>query len=191
MEQKLLETLKVVMKDRQERERYSGGEVFAWWGVLISLGMLTEALLAHSYAVYVSFMFVGLAGQMGYVRYLKRKENTNSYWGKQLNLLWIGIVLLLVVFPFFFILAVPLIPSANADPIISFILGAGLYGSGIMKNRRTLRLGGVWFLITGLILAIPQVREQDALRLTLNVGAMLFSFGLMGMLSNREKTRSD
>jgi hypothetical protein len=189
MDERMLDSLGTVIQQRKDLEKFSGGEVFCWWGVIIPLGILVQWLFGDEPWMYYAMNGFGFLGQTAHVVYMKRQHATNSYWDKQLSSFWLLVVLLIVNIPFLYAGRSGILGMNASIPVNYMLLGGGLYLSGIFKNRYTLRIGGIIMIVSAIVLAAPRFVVPGTGNVVLSMAAMFFGFGVFGLLSNFEKPR--
>ncbi|MGC8764373.1 MAG: hypothetical protein ACP5QT_00590 [Brevinematia bacterium] len=151
-EKEVIDKLKEIVTQREERFHLSGGEVFVWWGILSLLAHNIYNLLLPSIFIWIGMIVLGNIGMIAYIFFAYR-SGYKTFWGEMLGEFWFFLTLLLIlifyVFPFVF----KLYPPMAIYPFILFSLSIGMYVSGLITQSISFRVGGIIFLISSILLA--------------------------------------
>ncbi|MEJ5284809.1 MAG: hypothetical protein ACP5Q5_10715 [Brevinematia bacterium] len=151
-EKEVMEKLKEIVSQREERFYLSGGEVFVWWGVLSLLAHNIYNLLLPNIFVWIGMIVLGNAGMIAYIA-IAFKGGYKTFWGKMLGEFW-GFLTILLVFVFYiFPFVLKLFPPMAIYPLILFCLAVGMYVSGLIAQSIAFKVGGIIFLVSSVLLA--------------------------------------
>ncbi|MCX7872322.1 MAG: hypothetical protein N2487_03455 [Verrucomicrobiae bacterium] len=151
-EKEIMEKLKELISQREERFYLSGGEIFVLWGALSILAHNIYNLLLQHILVWIGMIILGNAAMITYVS-IACKGGYKTFWGKMLLEFWGGLTLLLVFVFYLFPFVFKLYPPVAIYPLILFMLSIGMYVSGIITESVVFKLGGVAFLISSVLIA--------------------------------------
>lgn len=151
-EKEVMEKLKEIVRQREERFYLSGGEVFVWWGILSILAHNIYNFLFPSIFIWIGMIVLGSSGAIAYFSFAY-KSGYKTFWGKMLGEFWVFLTLLLIfifyVFPFVYKLYSPL----AIYPFVLFFLSIGMYVSGLITQSVAFKVGGILFFLFSILLA--------------------------------------
>lgn len=151
-EKEVMEKLKEIVLQREERFYLSGGEVFVWWGLLSIISHNIYNLLLPNVLVWIEMIVIGNAGMIIYIS-MAFRGGYKTFWGKMLGEFWVFLTLLLVLVFYVFPFVLKLYPLMAIYPLILFCLSIGMYVSGLIAQSIAFKVGGIVFLAFSVLLA--------------------------------------
>lgn len=153
MHEESMNKLQKLVKERKQRSKICGGEVFAIWGGLNLIAFLVNQFLIDSLAVWLLMLVVGIMIQVFYGLNLKRNECRELFWTKNINYLWLHLIVLLPLLFYVFPFLLKIYHAAAIFPLIALWLSLGMFLSGIMVEQKSMIAGSAVYVLTAVLMA--------------------------------------
>jgi hypothetical protein len=153
MHEESMDKLQKLVKDRKQRSKIAGGEVFAIWGGLNLLAFFINQFLIDSVYVWLVMMVVGIIIQLVYGKYLKIGECKELFWTKNINKLWLFLIFLFPVLFYVFPFLLKLYHPAAIFPLIALWISLGMFLSGMLIEQKSMLAGSGVYILTAVLMA--------------------------------------
>lgn len=184
MDQNSINTLKNIIAQRQNRARTIGGEVFAIWGTLNIITSILHKNIWHSPFIWMIMVAIGAPFQAMYVRKLKKRSEFKLFWSFSVSETWLAIVAMLPLIFYVFPHVFHLYTQKAIFPIAYIGLAGGMYFSGILTEKLSMKIGGLLFLACSVLTGVFQDQAHMIHGL-----AMFFGFIVPGIWSKYEQKK--
>ncbi len=184
MDKNTINNLKDIIEKRENRNKETGGEVFAFWGIINVIALIIYRFIIPSNMIWLIMVLLGIIVHISFQRQRRKREGYSTFLTKTLFEIWIFIV---VILPITFYIFPVILKMYNTDvvvPIVALFLALGMFISGVITRKWSLRAGGGIFLIGSILLALNP--ENKFLYYLL---AHIFGLIIPGMISNIEKKK--
>lgn len=134
---------KDLIEKRNARGKTAGGEIFAFWGVLNLISYFIFIFLWNSDFIWPIMIVIGITIQIFYVRRLEFDKGYQLFWYKNVNWLWLFLVVLMPFLFYIFPFLLKMYPPMAIFPLIFLWLSAGLMITGILVEQLCFKLGAL------------------------------------------------